>query len=863
MNAHTEDTQETTTEEKARRWGPTLRIRGKMFAAVGSIVLLTALAVGIGLYSFNVVERGFNTLAEQSLPSIGAAAKLAVTSADISTAAAEVAGSASEENRKSAMDTLHKSVLHLQAEAENITVTDANRQTVEGLRATGKAFEAKLNDLGLATARRIESIDANRARMKELFAVYEGLNGVITPIVDDAYFTVVLGGEDAVEKSKALVDRLANTEMAKLQLLLETRLEANLISGLSQTLAFLDDQALSSLYEDRITASTTRVAGLLKTLTEQELTTGADESLDSLVALSKKVSDIRANGAYLSAAGQRKLLDEAINLQKTVDDALVTQIDDQIFNLTIDTETASDENAAIITGLLDSQVGELKQMLEAQAFANRFVAMLVQGALTEEAAQIVPIQDKITAASAHMNKMIADISLDDVKLRLEALLAFGAAENGLLVDHKTKLDRSSEALQQVALMSDAVGQIGSTVTGLISHELKTVESDAATIKSLFSKGSIALIVVGIAALVIAIGISLLVIDRGLAQPLTKLVDATRRLADGDLEIVIDEMRRRDEIGDLSQAVRVFQENSLERVRLEAASQDDQAAQTMRQHEVESLIDGFRGDVEDVLSNVEANMEQLQTTSQALTGLSKDTAGKASEVADVSASSSQNVETVATAAEQLSSSIAEIEQQVVRATTIVNEASSNARGTSEKIEHLAETTSKIGEVVTLIQAIAEQTNLLALNATIEAARAGDAGRGFAVVASEVKELATQTSKATEEISVQIDAIQSSTSETVDAIQQICKTMDEADSTTSAIAAAVEEQAASTSMISANVREVAEGTQGVARNMTDVQRAVAESAQSASQVETVSDDVAGDTDHLKKIVADFLTKVAAAA
>ncbi len=862
MNTHPEQTQETSSDKKKGRWRPTLRIRGKMFAAVGSIVLLTALAIGIGLYSFNVVERGFNTLAEQSLPSISAAARLSVTSADIAAAADDVAGSATEETRRTAMETLRNSVINLQNEAGNISITDANRQTVEGLRATGKTFEARLNGLGEATAQRIESIDANRARMKELFAVYEGLNDVITPIVDDAYFTVVLGGEEAVEKSKALVDRLANTEMAKLQLLLEVRLEANLISGLSQTLAFLDDQALSSLFEDRITAAMNKISDLRKSMTEQELTTGADESLDSLIALSKTVSDLRSRGAFVSAARQRGLLDEAIKLQKTVDDALVTQIDDQVFTLTIDTESASDENAAIITGLLDSQVSELKQMLEAQAFANRFVAMLVQGALTEEVAQIVPIQDKITAASGHMKKMIDDIALDDVKSKLTALLAFGSAENGLLVDHKAKLDHSTQAQEQVAQMSDAVGQIGAAVTGLIAHELKTVDTDAATIKSLFSKGSIALIVVGIAAVVIAIAISLLGIDRDLAQPLTKLVDATRRLADGDLEIAIDEVKRRDEIGDLSRAVRVFQENSLERVRLEAASREDQAAQTERQHEVERLISEFRGEVEDVLANVEANMEQMQATSQALTGLSQDTAGKASEVADVSASSSQNVETVAAAAEQLSSSISEIEQQVVRATTIVNEASGNARGTSEKIEHLADTTTKIGEVVTLIQAIAEQTNLLALNATIEAARAGDAGRGFAVVASEVKELATQTSKATEEISSQIDAIQSSTAETVQAIQHICQTMEEADATTSAIAAAVEEQAASTSMISGNVREVAEGTQGVARNMTDVQRAVAESAQSASQVETVSDDVAANTDHLKKIVADFLTKVAAA-
>ncbi|WP_298967195.1 methyl-accepting chemotaxis protein, partial [uncultured Roseibium sp.] len=138
------------------------------------------------------------------------------------------------------------------------------------------------------------------------------------------------------------------------------------------------------------------------------------------------------------------------------------------------------------------------------------------------------------------------------------------------------------------------------------------------------------------------------------------------------------------------------------------------------------------------------------------------------------------------------SIQEIAQQVNRTMEIVDKATSSAQSTNHQVSGLAEAAQKIGDVVNLISDIAGQTNLLALNATIEAARAGEAGRGFAVVASEVKQLAEQTAKATEEISLQISGIQTSTNEAATAIDEIATTMEEVNSFTTNIASAVEEQ-----------------------------------------------------------------------
>ena len=182
--------------------------------------------------------------------------------------------------------------------------------------------------------------------------------------------------------------------------------------------------------------------------------------------------------------------------------------------------------------------------------------------------------------------------------------------------------------------------------------------------------------------------------------------------------------------------------------------------------------------------------------------------------------SSNVQAVAAGSEELAHSVAEISRQVVHALEISNDAVNQADRTNETINTLLTATQKIGEVVDLINSIAAQTNLLALNATIEAARAGEAGRGFAVVASEVKNLATQTSKATEEIGAQISEVQNNTREAVGAIGAISQTISRINEISTNIATAVEEQEAVTREMSSNMHTAAVGVDTITKGMKDI-------------------------------------------
>jgi methyl-accepting chemotaxis protein len=370
---------------------------------------------------------------------------------------------------------------------------------------------------------------------------------------------------------------------------------------------------------------------------------------------------------------------------------------------------------------------------------------------------------------------------------------------------------------------------------------------------------------GLLCLGAAVALSLVVggILRGaIAKPIVAMTDAMGRLAEGDTATPIPAQGRGDEIGAMAAAVQVFKDNAIRANRLAAEKEAEQAAREARTHAIERLTTEFDRAVTASLSVVSGAAGGLESTAQGLSANADQTNRQATIVAAATEEASTSVETVAAAAEELASSIAEIGRQVEHSNKVSRAASSEASRTNETVKGLAESSARIGEVVSLITDIASQTNLLALNATIEAARAGDAGKGFAVVANEVKNLANQTSRATDEIGTQITAVQTATSAAVAAIAGIVGRIEEINQIATAIASAVEQQSAATTEIARNIQQAAQGTQEVSSNIAGVTQAAGETGSAAAEVLSSARSLSRQAADLKGVVDGFLHGVQAA-
>lgn len=272
-----------------------------------------------------------------------------------------------------------------------------------------------------------------------------------------------------------------------------------------------------------------------------------------------------------------------------------------------------------------------------------------------------------------------------------------------------------------------------------------------------------------------------------------------------------------------------------------------------------LADSFEAEVGGVVEAVAAAAAQVHQAAEALSGAAATSDREAEAVAEASNQAGADVQAVAASAEELAASVAEITRQVADGAAVARAAAEEARATDGTVQGLAQAAQRIGDVVRLIGDIAGQTNLLALNATIEAARAGEAGKGFAVVASEVKTLASQTAKATEEISAQIGAIQAATGEAVAALRSIGGTIERMNEVTSAIAAAVEEQGSATREIARSAAQVAEGTNAVTHRIQDVQRAARETGEASASLLGAANDLTGHAGALRSRSGEFLASV----
>lgn len=368
----------------------------------------------------------------------------------------------------------------------------------------------------------------------------------------------------------------------------------------------------------------------------------------------------------------------------------------------------------------------------------------------------------------------------------------------------------NEAMQQ---SEKPMGELKDIIKRYVDSSVRKNQEDTDAATKAYELASKELMIASILALIIGLLMGTLIAVKGIARPLGVAVSNLNSLIMDDLTIEVKNTQRHDEVGDVAKAAQTFKEVLIKNKAMAEAEKIEVEKKLIRQQKVAELIANFDGTATQTVATVASASTQLSQTAENMSVVAGNTNQQSIEVASASEQASHNVQSVASAAEEMAATVQEISRQISMSNDIVRQAMQKAEDADNSSRELVDMSKSVGTIATLIEDIAGQINLLALNATIESARSGEAGKGFAVVANEVKNLATQTAKATEQIRQQLDAVQKTAVGVADMLGGVRISIGEVSQSSAAIAAAVEEQSAATHEIVSNMNTATQGVEQI--------------------------------------------------
>ncbi len=852
-----------------------LGIQGKLFAAL-AVIFSTTVAAGVVAYvGFMQVGGTIDNIVDRQNPIMTSALQLRADSGALVASAPKFIAARDGDALATASEELTAGQERVNARLDQLAANGADEARVASLRAKVDEQLTALRQLRTKVKARNGHLDTLTSQVATLRKRQKALNDALATQVGVARDNLVAAGEDAAwQTSDTIKDLLAN-EFTRLRLALSVNGATKNAAVLLMRGAYADKpetlDKLKKQFQDTVDELKPQLAklkeradlGIVPILIKSSLDYGTGSS--NLFRLRKNYLTSESSDAQVERilTGKRDQMIRDVQAALSDADKTVTKIvANASESLRESAKAAIAGNSETIRELVNKDLNTVTALLEFRAEVSAMVGLLTTAATVKDPDQVTQLKDRYHARMTKASAALASLPPErrrEITGRYAELTGLSRGDTSIFRLRKEALAARADASAALAKSREVAEALSASVGGFVADARKGMAGAAERAQLVLDRAVLLLGGIVAASLLVALAVAFGYVRKRVTQPLMDKTQAMNALADEQLDVAISGTGRNDEIGAIARSLAFFKDQLARNHELVAEQQRESARKQAEAQQLHEATQAFKGRAERAIGGVRDQVEHIRGSVLSSGNQIEKTGAQSFEVAEAAERTQENVDLVSSSVDELVRSSREIGERVEESTQIASQAVDQVNQTNEQIQGLSQAADKIGDVVNLIQDIAEQTNLLALNATIEAARAGEAGKGFAVVANEVKNLANQTSKATEDIANQIKGIQSATNDAVSAVENIGSTIRNIDEIATRVASAVEEQTTATTRISENTQILARDAHTVKQHVGTMIRQGAESASESFHMVWCAEDIDALIENMNGTIGEFIETV----